>query len=138
MDDKALEKLIEDAITKENELKKREEALAIQNKEFAEMMVARKRQDDEIKVLWSMVKDYMEENKITHHANDFIELSLTPSGKYRLAEGATIEDVPDEVCVIKKSIDNKKIKAYFGLNNTLPKGVESTGNVLRKKFKVNE
>ena len=132
--DKALEELIDKAVVKEQELQKREEALALQNKEFAEMMVARKRQDEELQVLWSMVKDYMEENNIQHHSNEYVDLTLTPSGKYRLAEGATLDEVPDEVCVVKKAIDNKKVKAYFGLNNSLPRGVESTGNVLRKKF----
>lgn len=136
--DKALEKLIDDAVSKERELQKKEESLALQNKEFAEMMVARRRQDDELQVLWSMVKDYMEENNITEHTNDYIELKLTPSGKYRLVEGSDIEDVPDEVCVVKKSLDNKKIKAFASLNGKLPNGVESTGNVLRKKFLVAE
>lgn len=136
--DKALEKLINDAVSKERELQKKEESLALQNKEFAEMMVARRRQDDELQVLWSMVRDYMEENNITEHSNDYIELKLTPSGKYRLVEGSDIEDVPDEVCVVKKSLDNKKIKAFVSLNGKLPNGVESTGNVLRKKFLVSE
>lgn len=135
--DKALAKLVDDAMAKEQELQQREEALALQNKEFAEMMVARKRQNDELDVLWSLVKDYMEEHHIQHHSTDYIDLTLSPSGKYRLAEGATMEDVPDEVCVVRKAIDNKKVKAYFGLNNSLPKGVESTGNILRKKFLVN-
>ena len=135
-DDKALAKLVDDAVAKEKELQEKEQALATQNKEFAEMMVARRRQDDELKVLWQMVKDYMEENDITEHSNDFIELKLTPSGKYRLVEGADIEDVPDEVCVIKKALDNKKITAFTAIKGELPKGVESTGNILRKKFLV--
>lgn len=135
-DDKALAKLVDDAVAKEKELQEKEQALATQNKEFAEMMVARRRQDDELKVLWQMVKDYMEENDITEHSNDFIELKLAPSGKYRLVEGADIEDVPDEVCVIKKSIDNKKVTAYAAIKGELPEGVESTGNILRKKFLV--
>lgn len=137
-DDKALAKLVDDAMAKETELQEREKALAIQNKEFAEMMVARRRQDDELKVLWEMVKNYMEEHNIAHHETDFIDLTLSPSGKYRVADGSNIEDIPDEVCVVKKALDNKKIKAFYELNHLLPKGVESTGNVLRKKFKVNE
>lgn len=133
--DKALEQLIDDAVSKEKELQKREEELSLKNKEFAEMMVARRRQDDELQVLWSMVRDYMMEHDIKKHESDYIDLTLTPSGKYRLVEGADIEDVPDEVCVVKKTLDNKKIKAFASIKGELPKGVESTGYILRKRFK---
>ena len=79
-----------------------------------------------------MVKDYMADNNYTEFENDYIKLNLTPSGKYRTED---IESVSDEVCDIKKVLNNKKVKAYYELNGELPEGVESTGYVLRKKVK---
>ena len=81
------------------------------------------------------VKETMEEQGLTEHENDYIKLTLSPSGKYRLTEGTEIDEIDDNLCDIKKVLNNKKVSAYFGLNNSLPNGVESTGNILRKKLK---
>lgn len=65
-----------------------------------------------------------------------MKFTLSPSGKYRLAEGVDINDIPDNLCDIKKVINNKKVKSYKELNNSLPEGIESTGNILRKDLLV--
>jgi hypothetical protein len=74
----------------------------------------------------------MSDNNYTEFENDYIKLNLTPSGKFRAED---IESVSDELCDIKKILNNKKVKAYYELNGELPEGVESTGYVLRKKVK---
>lgn len=127
-----LQKLIDNALNKEKELQVRSEELALQDKRFADYLAAKKHADDELEVLWGMVKDYMAENNYTEFENDYIKLNLTPSGKYRTED---IESVSDELCDIKKVLNNKKVKAYYELNGELPEGVESTGYVLRKKVK---
>lgn len=127
-----LQELIDNALNKEKELQVRSEELALQDKRFADYLAAKKHADDELEVLWGMVKDYMAENNYTEFENDYIKLNLTPSGKYRTED---IESVPDELCDIKKVLNNKKVKAYYELNGELPEGVESTGYVLRKKVK---
>lgn len=131
---KELEQLIEDATNKEKELQVRSEELALQSKEFADYLKAKKRADDELEVLWQMVKDYMIENNIKNHSTPSIALSLTPSGKYRTDD---IESVDDDLCDIKKTLNNKKVKAYMELHGELPEGIESTGYILRKKI-INE
>lgn len=127
-----LQELIDKALDKEKELQVRSEELALQDKRFADYLQAKKHADDELEVLWGMVKDYMADNNYTEFENDYIKLNLTPSGKYRTED---IESVSDEVCDIKKVLNNKKVKAYYELNHTLPEGVTSTGYVLRKKIK---
>ena len=127
-----LQELIDKALDKEKELQVRSEELALQDKRFADYLAAKKHADDELEVLWGMVKDYMAENNYTEFENDYIKLNLTPSGKYRTED---IESVSDELCDIKKVLNNKKVKAYYELNGELPEGVESTGYVLRKKVK---
>lgn len=127
-----LQELIDKALSKEKELQVRSEELALQDKRFADYLQAKKHADDELEVLWGMVKDYMSENNYTEFENDYIKLNLTPSGKYRTED---IESVSDELCDIKKVLNNKKVKAYYELNGELPEGVESTGYVLRKKIK---
>lgn len=127
-----LQELIDNALSKEKELQVRSEELALQDKRFADYLAAKKHADDELEVLWGMVKDYMAENNYTEFENDYIKLNLTPSGKYRTED---IESVSDELCDIKKVLNNKKVKAYYELNGELPEGVESTGYVLRKKVK---
>lgn len=135
MDDKALNDLITDAMEVERGLAVREEALAAHNKEFANWLKVKKHQDEELEVLWGMVKEKMEEEGVSEYElPGIIELKLSPSGKYRLTEGTNIDDIPDSLCVVKKSLDNKKVKASIALNGVIPKGVESTGNVLRKKL----
>lgn len=127
-----LQELIDNALNKEKELQVRSEELALQDKRFADYLAAKKHADDELEVLWGMVKDYMAENNYTEFENDYIKLNLTPSGKYRTED---IESVSDELCDIKKVLNNKKVKAYYELNHELPEGIESTGYVLRKKIK---
>ena len=129
---KDLEILINNALVKEKELSTRADELALQSKEFANYLAAKKHADEELEVLWGMVKDYMIDNNYTEYDGEHIELKLTPSGKYRAED---IESVSDELCDIKKVLNNKKVKAYYELNGELPEGVESTGYVLRKKVK---
>ena len=130
--DETLQTLISDAVNKEKELQVRSEELALQDKRFAEYLQAKKHADEELEILWGMVKDYMIENKLSEAETDYIKLNLTPSGKYKTDD---IEAVDDELCDIKKTLNNKKVKAYIELNGMLPKGVESTGFILRKKVK---
>lgn len=124
--------LVENAMDKERALQEQSEKLALEDKRFADYLAAKKHADEELEVLWQTVKDYMIENKYTEFENDFIKLNLAPSGKYRTDD---IDAVEDELCDIKKTLNNKKVKAYIELNGTLPKGVESTGFILRKKVK---
>ena len=131
----ALDDLINRAVSKESELEQTSKELAQRDEQFAQYLKQKKIMDDELKTLWSMVKETMEEQGLTEHENEYIKLTLTPSGKYRLTEGTEIDDIDDNLCDIKKVLSNRKVKAYFGLNNSLPSGVESTGNVLRRKLK---
>lgn len=124
--------LVENAMHKEKELQEQSDKLALEDKRFADYLAAKKHADEELEVLWQTVKDYMIENKYAEFENDFIKLNLAPSGKYRTDD---IDAVEDELCDIKKTLNNKKVKAYIELNGTLPKGVESTGFILRKKVK---
>lgn len=124
--------LVENAMHKEQELQEQSEKLALEDKRFADYLAAKKHADEELEVLWQTVKDYMVENKFAEFENDYIKLNLTPSGKYRTED---IDAVDDELCDIKKTLNNKKVKAYIELNGMLPKGVESTGFILRKKVK---
>lgn len=130
--DKNLQGLIDEALNKEKELQVRSEELALQDKRFAEYIQAKKHADEELEVLWGMVKDYMIENDYSEYENDYIKLNLTSSGKFRADD---IDSVADELCDIKKTLNNKKVKAYLELNGTLPEGIASTGYVLRKKIK---
>ncbi len=127
-----LSALVENAMDKEKALQEQSDKLALEDKRFADYLAAKKHADEELEVLWQTVKDYMVENKYIEFENDFIKLSLTPSGKYRTDD---IDAVDDELCDVKKTLNNKKVKAYIELNGTLPKGVESTGFILRKKVK---
>jgi hypothetical protein len=129
---KDLEQLIDDAVKKENALSKRADELALQSKQFADYLAEKKHADEELEVLWQMVKDYMIEHNYTEYDGEHIELKLTPSGKFRADD---IDSVDENVCDIKKVLNNKKVKSYLELNGTLPAGVESTGFILRKKVK---
>ena len=124
--------LVENAMHKEHELQEQSEKLALEDKRFADYLAAKKHADEELEVLWQTVKEYMIENKFSEFENDFIKLNLTPSGKYRTED---IDAVDDELCDVKKTLNNKKVKAYIELNGMLPQGVESTGFILRKKVK---
>lgn len=132
MENKSLEQLIDDAMGKEKELAQRADELALQSKQFADYLAEKKHADEELEVLWQMVKDYMTENGYNEFENDYIKLKLTPSGKFKAED---INNVADELCDIKKVLNNKKVKAYYELNGMLPAGVESTGNILRKTIK---
>lgn len=129
---KDLEALIDNAMNKEMELTAKADELALQSKQFADYLAAKKHQDEELEVLWQMVKDYMIENNFSEYDGERIKLKLTQSGKYKALK---MENVSDDLCDIKKVLNNKKVKAYVELNGKLPEGVESTGYILRKTIK---
>lgn len=129
----ALDQLIDEAVNKEKSLAVRADELALQNKQFAEYLAEKKHNDEALEALWLMVKEYMTSNGIMEHENEFIKLKLTPSGKYRATE--SIDSVDPELCDIKKTLNNRKVKAYVEVKGHLPKGVESTGYILRKTLK---
>ena len=54
---KDLQQLIDNAMGKEKELAQRADELALQDKRFAEYLAEKKHQDEELEVLWQMVKD---------------------------------------------------------------------------------
>lgn len=134
-DIEALNQLIDDAMVEEKSLAVKADELALQSKQFADYLAQKKHNDEKLEMLWLMVKEHMVENNIMEHETDFIKLKLSSSGRYRLKEDVDIDDVSDELCDVKKTLNNKKVKAYFGLNGFLPEGVESTGYVLRKTLK---
>ena len=131
----ALNDLIDDAMKVEKDLLVKEESLAAANKEFANWLKVKKHQDETLEVLWGMVKEKMQEEGLREYETPYIKLTLSPSGKYRLAEGAEIDDIPDALCDVKKTLNNKKIKASIELNGIIPANIESTGDILRKKLK---
>lgn len=128
----ALDQLIDDAVNEEKALALKAEELSLQNKQFAEYLAQKKHNDEKLEMLWTLVKEFMVENNLTEHENDYIKLKLTPSGKYKTDD---IDEVSDELCDIVKKLNNKKVKAYVELNGHLPDGVVSTGYVLRKTLK---
>lgn len=129
---KDLEILVNNALIKEKELQTKSEELALEDKRFAEYLAAKKHADEELEVLWQMVKEYMIENNYNEFDSDFITLKLSPSGKYKAED---IDSVDDTLCDIKKVLNNKKVKSFVELNGVLPDGVESTGYILRKTIK---
>lgn len=129
---KALDDLIDDAMNEEKALATKAEELALQSKQFADYLAAKRHQDEKLEVLWSLVKEEMLKEGITEHENDYIKLKLTSSGKYK---AENLDDIGDELCDIKRVLSNKKVKAYVELNGKLPEGVESTGYILRKTLK---
>lgn len=131
-DTKALDQLIDDAMAEEKSLAVKADELALQSKQFAEYLAAKKHNDEKLEVLWQLVKEHMIENNINEHENDFIKLKLTPSGKYRTDD---IDKIDDSLCDIKKTLNNRKVKSFVELNGHLPDGVESTGYILRKTIK---
>ncbi len=129
---KDLEALINSAMNKEKELATRADELALQSKQFADYLAEKKHADEELEILWKMVKEYMIENNYAEYDGEHIKLSLSPSGKYKAED---IDKVDDALCDIKKTINNRKVKSYIELNGHLPNGVESTGYILRKVLK---
>lgn len=129
---KDLEALINSAMNKEKELATRADELALQSKQFADYLAEKKHADEELEILWKMVKEYMIENNYAEYDGEHIKLSLSPSGKYKAED---IDKVDDTLCDIKKTINNRKVKSFIELNGHLPDGVESTGYILRKTLK---
>lgn len=128
----ALDQLIDEAVNEEKGLAVRADELAIKDKEFAEYLAAKKHNDEKLETLWMLVKEYMVNNGINEHENDYIKLKLTPSGKYKTDD---IDKIDDALCDIKKVLNNKKISAFLEVNGRLPDGIESTGFILRKTLK---
>lgn len=128
----ALNQLIGDAVNEEKSLAVKADELALQSKQFADYLAQKKHNDERLAQLWELVKEFMVENNLTEHENDYIKLKLSPSGKYKTED---IEAVSDELCDVVKKLNNKKVKAYVELNGKLPEGVQSTGYILRKTLK---
>lgn len=128
----ALNQLIDDAVNEEKSLAVKADELALQSKQFADYLAQKKHNDERLAQLWELVKDFMIENNLTEHENDYIKLKLSPSGKYKTED---IDKVDDTLCDIKKTINNRKVKSFVELNGHLPDGVESTGYILRKALK---
>ncbi len=128
----ALNQLIDDAVNEEKSLAIKADELALQNKQFAEWLAQKKHNDERLAQLWDFVKEFMVENGLTEHENDYIKLKLSPSGKYKAED---IDQIDDALCDIKKVLNNKKVKSFVELNGKLPDGVQSTGYILRKTLK---
>lgn len=128
----ALNQLIDDAVNEEKSLAVKADELALQNKQFAEWLAKKKHNDEKLAQLWELVKEFMVDNNLTEHENDYIKLKLSPSGKYKTED---IEAVSDDLCDVVKKLNNKKVKSYVELNGHLPEGVQSTGYILRKTLK---
>lgn len=128
----ALNQLIDDAVSEEKSLAVKADELALQSKQFADYLAQKKHNDERLAQLWELVKDFMVENNLTEHENDYIKLKLSPSGKYKTDD---IDKIDDALCDIKKVLNNKKISAFLEVNGRLPDGIESTGFILRKTLK---
>ena len=128
----ALNQLIDDAVNEEKSLAVKADELALQSKQFADYLAQKKHNDERLAQLWDVVKEFMVENNLTEHENDYIKLKLSPSGKYKADD---IDQIDDALCDIKKVLNNKKIKSFVELNGHLPDGVQSTGYILRKTLK---
>lgn len=131
----ALNDLVEEYTNKETELMKVENELATRDEQFANFITTQKRLAEQKAVLTDMIKEEMAKRGLREHETDTVILKLTPLGKYKAAD---IEAVPDELCKVVKSLDNKKVKAYAELNGKLPDGVESLGDRLTIKVKEEE
>lgn len=128
----ALNQLIDDAVNEEKSLAVKADELALQSKQFADYLAQKKHNDERLAQLWELVKEFMVENNLTEHENDYIRLKLSPSGKYKAED---IDQIDDALCDIKKVLNNKKVKSFVELNGKLPDGVQSTGYILRKTLK---
>lgn len=131
----ALTQLTDQLAAKEQELATAEQALAERDQQFANYIKAQKRNKTELEVLRGMIKEKMEEMGISEHTTSAVRLTLRPSGKFTTDD---VDAAPDEVCVVKRTLDNKKCKAYLDLNGTLPEGVKPTAKVLTIKPLVKE
>lgn len=128
----ALDQLIDDAVTEEKSLAVKADELALQSRQFADYLAQKKHNDEKLAQLWELVKEFMVDNNLTEHENDYIKLKLSPSGKYKAED---IDQIDDALCDIKKVLNNKKVKSFVELNGKLPDGVQSTGYILRKTLK---
>lgn len=128
----ALDQLIDNAVNEEKSLAIKADELALQNKQFADWLAQKKHNDERLAQLWELVKEFMVDNNLTEHENDYIKLKLSPSGKYKTED---IDKIDDSLCDIKKVLNNKKVKSFVELNGHLPEGVQSTGYILRKTLK---
>lgn len=131
-DMKALDDLVEEYTNQEAQLMKVEQELAAKDEQFAHFITYQKRLKEMKDILSEEIKEFMREHNMTEHETDTVILKLTPLGKFKAAD---IEAVPDELCKVVKSLDNKKVKAYAELNGKLPEGVESLGDKLTIKVK---
>lgn len=134
-DMQALNDLVEEYTNKETELMKVENELATRDEQFANFITTQKRLAEQKAVLTDMIKEEMNKRGLREHETDTVILKLTPLGKFKTTD---IETVPDELCKVVKSLDNKKIKAYAELNGKLPEGVESLGDRLTIRIKEEE
>lgn len=131
-DMKALNDLVEEYTNKETELMKVENELATRDEQFANFITTQKRLAEQKAVLTDMIKEEMTKRGLREHETDTVVLKLTPLGKFKATD---INAVPDVLCKVVRSLDNKKVKAYAELNGKLPEGVESLGDRLTIKVK---
>lgn len=130
-DDKALEKMITEVAEAESQLAIRKKELAQRDAEVADLFKAEKELSANVEALKILIKDEMKREGISEWDGERATLKLTPTGKFRPVEGKEVDDISDEVCDVKKVLNNKKVKAYLGLNGKLPDGVESSGDMLK-------
>lgn len=128
----ALNQLVEDYTNKETELMKVESELATRDEQFANFITTQKRLKEQREVLTDMIKDFMAEHNMTEHETDTVVLKLTPLGKYK---AQNLDEIPEDLCKVVRSLDNSKVKAYLNLNGKLPEGVESLGSRLTIRVK---
>lgn len=131
----ALNQLVEEYTGKEAELAKVESELVTRDEQFANFITTQKRLKEQKEVLTDLIKEYMTEHNLTEHETDTVVLKLSPSGKYK---AENLEEIPDNLCEIKRTLSNKAVKAYLQLNGHLPEGIKSTGSILRIKVKETE
>lgn len=128
----ALNNLVDEALKKQSELDKMGAELAAKNEQFAKFLEQQKRNQDELDILKDDIKTYMLEHDIKQHDTGYVELKLSPTGRYKCDDVSVVDD---SLCKIVKSLDNSKVKAYVHLNGELPKGVEDGGYRLTMKVK---
>lgn len=126
-DMKALNDLVEEYTNKETELMKVENELATRDEQFANFITTQKRLKEQKEVLVDLIKTEMKDRGLREHLAGNVYLKLTPLGKYKAED---INEVPDDLCKIVKTLDNKKITAYKEIHGELPVGVESLGDRL--------
>lgn len=126
-DMKALNELVEEYTNKETELMKVENELATRDEQFANFITTQKRLKEQKEVLVDLIKSEMKGRGLREHLAGNVYLKLTPLGKYKAED---INEVPDDLCKIVKTLDNKKITAYKEIHGELPIGVESLGDRL--------